>query len=287
MQAIIFAFISYFGWGVGDIFGAITTRKIGPYATAFWVSLLGSLIFTLYVPFDLARLNQLTYSVLLLNIFLGLIFIIGSVCLNEAFRLSNVSLTGTIISSYAALTVVLSILFLHETVSLSQAVAIVIISGGILLSTLDFADLKNRKLITDHGIRLAWLAMISYGIYFAFIKIVVKEIGWFWPNYITFLLFPLIYLYSKLQGIALQKPTHKNALLPMIVCTFLLRIGDFSFNLGISKGLTAIVAPIAGAYPTLLAVLGFLVFKDPIKRQQIIGIVVTLVGIVFLSIISI
>lgn len=287
MQAILFALISYFGWGVGDIFGAITTRKIGSFATAFWVSLLGSVIFTLYVPFDLANLNQLTFSVLLLNILLGVIFIGGNLCLNEAFRLSNVSLTGTIVSSYAALTVVLSILFLHETITLSQSAAIVIIFVGILLSTLDFADLKSRKLITNRGVKLAWLAMVSYGVYFAFIKIPVKEIGWFWPNYLTFLLFPLIYLYSKLQGIALQKPNYKNALLPMIVCTLLLRIGDFSFNIGISQGLTAIVAPIAGAYPTLFAVLGFLVFKDPIKRQQVVGIIVTLIGIVALSIISI
>lgn len=91
----------------------------------------------------------------------------------------------------------------------------------------------------------------------------------------------------KLQGIALQKPNYKNALMPIIICTLLLRIGDFSFNIGISKGMTAVVAPISGAFPTLFALLSFFVFKDPIKKQQILGIIVTLVGIVLLSALSI
>lgn len=287
MQAIVFALISYFGWGVGDIFGAVTTRKIGALATVFWVSLLGSFIFTFYIPFDLTSLVHLTIPILLFNILLGIIFMIGSLCLNSAFKLSNVSLTGTIVSCYTALTVLLSILFLRETISLNQFVAIAVILLGVLLSTFDLNDLKKGKVIKDRGTRLALVAMVCYGVYFAFIKIIVREIGWFWPNYITFLLFPLIYLYIKLQGIVLQKPNYKNALMPIIICTLLLRFGDFSFNIGISKGMTAVVAPISGAFPTLFALLSFFVFKDPIKKQQILGIIVTLVGIVLLSALSI
>lgn len=85
----------------------------------------------------------------------------------------------------------------------------------------------------------------------------------------------------------MAKPNYRNAFWPIIISTLLLRFGDFAYNIGISRGLTAIVVPIAGAYPTLFAVLGFLVFKDPIKRQQILGIVITLIGIVTLSMLSI
>jgi uncharacterized membrane protein len=60
----------------------------------------------------------------------------------------------------------------------------------------------------------------------------------------------------------------------------------FALNYALSIGNTAIVAPIAGAYPTLFAVLSYLVFKEPINKQQWFGIVLTLIGIVTLSIIS-
>lgn len=57
--------------------------------------------------------------------------------------------------------------------------------------------------------------------------------------------------------------------------------------IGISKSSVAVIVPIAGSSPTLFALLAFFVFKESITKQQILGIVTTLVGIVFLSIFSI
>jgi uncharacterized membrane protein len=63
----------------------------------------------------------------------------------------------------------------------------------------------------------------------------------------------------------------------------LLRLGDFVLNIGLSKGLTPIVAPIAGAYPTLFVTLSFIIFKDKVTKSQMFGILITLVGIISLS----
>lgn len=63
-------------------------------------------------------------------------------------------------------------------------------------------------------------------------------------------------------------------------------IGESSYNLGLNKGYVSVVAPIAGSYATLMVALSYLVFKDPIHRQQKIGIVVGLVGIVMLALLS-
>lgn len=121
----------------------------------------------------------------------------------------------------------------------------------------------------------------------ALLKIPVAKIGWFWPNYITFLLFPLIFFYIKLKKIPIQRPTINGALIPLIASTALVRVAEYSYNFGISKGLVTVVAPIAGANPTLFIILAFLFLKDKITKQQIAGIVITLIGIVLLSIFSI
>lgn len=68
--------------------------------------------------------------------------------------------------------------------------------------------------------------------------------------------------------------------------SLLLGIGALSFNFAIDQGQVTIVAPIAGSYPALFALLAFLVFREQITRQQIAGIVITLFGIVLLSIFS-
>jgi uncharacterized membrane protein len=129
--------------------------------------------------------------------------------------------------------------------------------------------------------------MLSWGIWIALLKIPVSKIGWFWPNYITFLLFPLVFLYIKFRKFPIERPTINHAFIPLIVSIALVRVAEFSYNFGISKGLVTIVAPIAGANPTLFVVLAFLFFKDKITKQQIAGIVITLAGIVLLSFFSI
>lgn len=284
MQQILFAFTSYFGWGTGDIFGTIATRKIGAYSTAFWIFTAGVVIFSLYIPFAWNDLGQFTLPLLVLNVVLGSIYILGNVSFNEALRVSNASLVGTIAASFASVTLLLSITFLGESINANQALSIATIFLGVLLATLNFKDLKTGQIVKDKGVIFAFVSMVTWGVYFAFVKILVQEVGWFWPNYISFCLFPLIYLYMRVKKIKLEKPNYKGALIPVIASAILLRSGDFSFNFALSSGLAAIIAPVAGAYPTLFVVLAFLVFKDPITRQQIAGILVTLIGIVLLSV---
>ena len=287
MPAIIFALISYLGWGVGDVFGTIATRKIGAYSTTLWSYILRVLIFAPYVPFALPALSNLDPFLLLLNIGLGILLLVGFVAFNEALRIENAPLVGTVTASFAALVVILSLIFLRETISSQQLISILAIFTGLTLSTFDLKGLKTKNLVVGRGLLLALVAMFCWGIYFTFIKIPVRQIGWFWPNYISFLLFPLVFFFTRVQRIEVNKPNYKNALLPLVLTVLLTGIAEFSFNFAIGKSLTSIVAPIAGSYPTLFVVLAYLIFRDPITRQQIAGILITLIGIAMLSIFSV
>ena len=71
--------------------------------------------------------------------------------------------------------------------------------------------------------------------------------------------------------------------LPLLFNLLLLRGGDFAFNIGLQQGLAAVIAPIAGAYPTLSVILAFLVFHEKPTRRQLSGIALVLVGIVLLG----
>jgi drug/metabolite transporter (DMT)-like permease len=181
----------------------------------------------------------------------------------------------------------LSLIFLGERVSVFQAIAIITIFAGMFLSTLNINEFRRKTVSIDKGFLFAIIAMVCWGVYFAFIKIPVNKIGWFWPNYFSFLLFPLIFTYMRIKGIKLERPTKNNAFFLIIISTVLVRVAEFSYNFAISKGLVVIVAPIAGANLTLFAILAFLFFKDPISIQQVIGILTTLIGIVTLSFLSI
>lgn len=123
MEAIIFALISYLGWGIGDIFGTIASRKIGGYSTTFWYLLFQLPLFSLFIPFFLDNLKNLTPSLLILNVVLGIIGTIGLIAFFEGLKIGNASLVGTISASFAAVTMVLSTIFLKESITSYQVIA--------------------------------------------------------------------------------------------------------------------------------------------------------------------
>lgn len=287
MPAIFFAIISYFGWGVGDVFGTAATRKIGPYSATFWFLIIQGLIFSVFTFSFFPNLANYSPAILLFNIILGVIATAGLVAFYEGLRIGSASLVGTVSSSFVAPVVILSIIFFKEAISQQQALAIVIIFFGLIFSSLDFDELKKRNFRVGKEIILSVVAMVCWAIFWTFIKIPIREVGWFWPGYIsTISSIPAMYIYIKLKKFKITGINHKKAFLPIFFNAALLGGGSLSFNYALQKGLAAVVAPIAGSYPTLFAVLAYLAFRDKITKLQIAGISVTLLGIIILSVAS-
>jgi drug/metabolite transporter (DMT)-like permease len=286
MQAIVYALLTYIGWGAGDIFGAIYSRKVGGYAATFWSSLLRLIFFLFYIPFVIPNLHHLTFANISLTCILSIIFLIGACLFFEAFRSTNASLVGTIAAAFVVPTILFSVIFLHETLTFHQSITISIIILGLLLTTLDGEIFRGKKIVLDKGIIFAFITMILWGIYFAFIKITVKELGWFLPSYTAYLFCPIILLIMRVKKIPLNPP-YKNHGIPIFIAfTVLSSLGNLAYNLGIEKGYVSTVIPIAGSYPTLFVLLAFIVFKDKVKKLQMVGICISLIGIVIFSILS-
>ena len=287
MLAIVYAFISFIGWGSGDVFIALGTRKIGAYSMAFWSSVLGLLLSSLYIPFALADITRITAETLILNIGLGVILAIAWYLFNRALEIANPTIVGPIAAAFTSLVVVFSIVFFKETINLWQILAIIFAFIGVLFTSLDFKLLKKGIKI-DRGIIYAILTMFLWGIYFTFIKIPIKEMGWYLPTVISSIVVTLFYLSMiKLKNIRIVNPGAKKALKPLLLGTVLVTTGTFSFNFALGIGLSSIVAPIAGSYPALFVLLSYFVFREKVTKQQGLGILMTLVGIITLALLSI
>lgn len=284
-MSLVFAFLAFFGWGVGDIFGTIATRKIGAYSTTIWFVVFQFLIFIVLAPFFLADLKGLTLSLLVINLALGLVSVVASTTFYEAMGAGSAPLAGTIVSSFAALTVILSIIFFHERLTPGQTIAILTIFLGIIISTLDLKNFKQHRLLNSRLTFYALVSMVSWGIYWAFLKIPVAQIGWYWPIVFSQITYPILLIVMKVRKIKLVRPT--RSIFPFLFLnSLILGIGSFSYNLGIQRGLVAVVAPISGAYSVLFAILACFVFRDPLTRRERGGIFITLLGIVLLSFLS-
>jgi drug/metabolite transporter (DMT)-like permease len=283
MVAVIFALVAFFGWGVGDVFNAIATRKIGSFNASFYGYFAGLIFATFYIPFAIGSLKEVTFSVIILTSVLTICELIGFFFYNEGLKTGTAPLIGTIGGSFTALVVILSFVFLGERLIIAQVISVIVIFIGLFFSVIHVSDLKKSKAVFNRGTIYALIAMTGWAIYFTFIKIPVKEAGFFWPSYVTNIVGSAVFFITGFRRIKLPKIKLQSGFPAVIASGILLTVGGFGFNIGVGQGLSSVVAPIAGAYPALFALLSCLIFKDPITRQQKYGMVVTLVGIILLA----
>jgi drug/metabolite transporter (DMT)-like permease len=286
-MSIFFAVIAFIGWGTGDIFGGIVARKIGGYSAALWSYTCSLLLTSVYVPFVLSELHHLTFSTAVVILLLIPVGFVPLLTLYEGIRVGNASLVGTISAAFGAVIALLSILFFGEKTNFFQILAIIVTISGIFLTSIDFSTVKLTQLVTDKGVPYALISLMFWGIYFTFVRIPAREIGWFWPTYFSWLGFlPLTILFMKFKKVKIRFPKQPRFITSMLMGALLLLIGTFSYNFAITKGNAAVVGPIASAYPVLFVSLSYFVFKDRLKKQQILGILTTLLGIILLSAVS-
>lgn len=211
-MAIVFALIAFIGWGVGDIFGGAVSRKIGGYSSAFWSYIFCLILASLYIPFAGNPFQQLTLQSGLILLILIPIGIVPLITLYKGIEVGNASLVGTIGASYAALVVLLSIIFFKDRINLNQIISIAIIFTGLILSSIDLKSFKFKQLTTDKGVPFALVSMILWAIYFTFVRIPIREVGWFWPAYLSWCGFPLVLIYMKVNKLAIKFPREKKDL---------------------------------------------------------------------------
>lgn len=286
MVAILFALLAFVGWGTGDIFGGLVARKVGGYSSAVLNYILCIVLASFYIPFALPELRGITLGTVFWLAFLFPIGIIPLVTLYEGMTRGNASLVGTVAGSFGALVAILSVLFLKESLNPLQVVSIIAVLVGLVLSSLNLKNFKLRQLLTDKGLPFALISLVTWAIYFTFVKIPIRQIGWFWPAYISWWGFPLVLLYLRMKSIKISIPKEGKNLVFILANGLLSVIALFSFNLAVSRGQSSIITPISSSYPALFALLAYFVFKDRLSKQQIVGMVVTLVGIISLSLLA-
>ena len=284
-MAILFALVSYFGWGAGDVLLGLSSRRIGAFLSSFWLYGWGLLISLPLIPIVINSLADVTPITLIMSIVLGIIGATGVLAYVEGLRIGNASIVGTIGGSFGAIVVLLSLIFLNEKLFTNQIIAIILIFIGVIFSSLNLKDLKEKNLL-NKGTGFALIAMMAWGIGFTFVKIPIEQFGWFWPSFFGniagFLMFALLILRRDKKFFIRGR---KNSLL-MFIAALVLTIGTLSFNYALSIGQSSIVAPIAGSSITLFVLLSRFAFKDRLTKQQWAGIIITLCGIVLLAIFS-
>jgi len=123
---------------------------------------------------------------------------------------------------------------------------------------------------------IAWaiIAMVAYGIMITLLKFSLRSIP---PEAALFvtntILVILAFLWAIYRGVkipehlALNQPT-----LLLLLAGVVLSVSIISFYMALSRGPASTVAPLFGMNIAIVSVLGFLVLKEPVNPERVIGI---------------
>lgn len=283
-MGVVFGLIALFGWAVGDIFVTKASRRVGNIRTLFWQLVISFVLSSFYLPFVLPIKN---FGMLFFSFFLGLILFAGTLSYFKALEIGTASLAGAISGSYPILIVLLSLAIYHERLNFQQVVGIALTTLGVTLVSFVWKEIKNFKIgnfFSDRGIKYSLFALIAFGIYLTLVKIPSLEIGWFWQPYTYSFSFLVLIIHSLVKKEKLGLPKERKSIIPILVSAVLLIGAHFAYNIGVLKGFVSIVGPITGCQAVVFVILAQIFFKEKMSRQQIAGVVLTLLGILLLSV---
>ncbi len=281
-HGIIFGIIAMIGWGAADFFAAIAVRKAGTFTVYLWSALLSVLFFLPLAPFF--GIPVLSWTAVALLLFASMLSMISWLAFYKGFQVGKVSVVSPIALSWPAITVILSITLLKESLTFIQASGVVLAIAGGVMASFRLSDLGKLNFSSpSSGVKYALIAALGWGIYFIPVDVLVEAYGWF---------IPLFFIHAISAGyiLAYSRATRRNMQFPMGLGKLLLIIAGLnvfaymSYGLGITSEHTAVVAPIIAAAPAVTILLARKYFNEALEINQKAGILSILLGLVLLSV---
>ena len=272
-------------WGCGDFILTIPIRKIGTLKTILIRNILTILIVSplaAYVFF----LNPI--SLTLLDIFVilcsSLLFSVAYYFFMKGFEIGNLSLVSPIGGAYSIITVFLALIFLGESLSYTQALAVFLMILGMVFTSSNITEIKNIK--SQKGLKEALLAMIGFGISMFVLGFISKRMDSLSLFVLASLSQAFFYIaLSILKGGYIDKKDLNIRLLSIFfIQTIFVNIGWFAYIYGVGKDLVSVVTPISSLLPGVTVILAMVFYKEKLGTSQKLGILGILVGVYLISI---
>ncbi|MEM3421529.1 MAG: DMT family transporter [Candidatus Hadarchaeum sp.] len=281
-SGVLFGLVAMLSWGIADFFAARAIRRAGVFKTLVWGQAVGLLVL-IAVAF-LVGLAVPSFYLVIIILLAGFLNVVACLAFYHGLQVGKVSIVSPVSASWVVVTVILSLAFLGENLSRSQAIGVVLTISGVFLTSFKFRDLlklRLRNLAT--GAQFAAISMVAWGVHYIFIDVLVAELGWFLPV----LLVKAVTVFSLLMysGFANRDISYPRSFVPMVVVVGILEATAFTaYGAGVASEFTAIVAPVAATFPVVTILLARIFFKEMVEINQKIGICAVLVGLVLLSI---
>jgi transporter family protein len=279
----VLAIATAFLWGSFGILAKLSTPKLGVSRVAMLIVLVQGLLF--FLGFYFWRNNvPITFRDGVLAATSCLLGTAGILCYFEAVLEGQVAIAGTITAGYPALGVIGAVAFLSETLTVTQALAVVAIVGGVIALSYE-PNPSSEHAMPRRSLFFALLAFVLWGFWTLTSKIAIDAVGpgnIFGFYVILSVTAPFVYVVfrrlSPRQSMN-GKPSWR-AWTAGAAALALNVLGVFAFTFALKVGPASLVVPISAAYPVVTVMLAVLLLHEKLRRFQIIALSFILVGVI-------
>jgi drug/metabolite transporter (DMT)-like permease len=272
---LFLALAASLAWGVADFFGPLVSRTLGSLRVLFWAQVGGTLAIGLAVavrgqgPAGWAVLFAIAAS------FGGML---GLFAYYRGMQEGAMSVVAPIAGISAIVPVIFGIAT-GDSPSLPQLAGIACALVGVGLASIEHHE-GSRRVAAGAG--LALLAAVGFGFYFPWMHAAGKVDFW-WASFVfrsTALL--------MLAAVVAARHTPLRLRPRDIVVAGAVGIGDtignFLFAASSGHGLVSLTSVLASLYPVVTVLLAATVLRERVAPLQKAGIVLTLTGVVLISV---
>ncbi|MFL5766991.1 MAG: EamA family transporter [Actinomycetota bacterium] len=275
------------GWGLADFIAAIVSRRVGVVAALLLAQFAGLICLGIFFVVTHPSL-EITAAQLALLVANGLIASVAYYSLYKGLELGPIALVSPIVSAYAAITIVLAVVLLNESIGGAVFVGMLVTFGGVALASTDLKALRRGGAMHGPGVRFGLVSMLAFGASTFLIARLARDLGWWMPVTVSRLTTTTALLVGSM-GLHREPSFAKVDARSLLECA-VIGVADVGglilYARGSQLGMVSIVAAASAAYAVIPVIGGLLVFHERPVLNQIIGIVVVFAGLLLLGLAS-
>jgi drug/metabolite transporter (DMT)-like permease len=261
----------------------MATRRVGVVLTSIGMQSVGLVAYVIVLA-TLGRWPTFEWELIPYAAVLSVIGIVSLAALYRAFAIGPIAVVSPVVASYAALTVILIVIFLGERLTTGQSLAIGVTFVGVAVASTDIRELRKTLGRPTEGVRIGFFATLGFAVWSAIFAVGVRE-----TDGLALIVVQrafsvvLLALFVIARGISLRPLVERRAF-ALISATGVLDTGaNVLLALGIALGYASFVMTGSGAYPLIPALLAILVLRERLAPNQYIGVAVLVAGLVALG----
>jgi drug/metabolite transporter (DMT)-like permease len=283
---VIFGLAAALGWGCSDLLAAIGSRRMGSRATVMVAQIVGLLCFGLLWIVTTPEWRLPARDVVILlgsGCFAGIAYFTAY----RGLELGPVALVSPIASAFAAVTVLLAVVLLGESLGPILLSGVVLTIVGVVLASTDLRRFEVEAKRHRRGLPYAFAAMVGFGVAAFVSGSLAKDYGWLPPIALSrvgsLILITAVTLAMRGRERGGMRRISPRNLGIAAVAGVTDIIGVVAYSRGSELGLISIVAAVSATFTLIPVAGGILLFSERPAPNQLVGLVLVIGGLATLG----